>query len=325
MRCLALAQALRHKGHYVTLITKTTDSKLLARYEQLSIPIESIPTTSTLEGDARTVFEKARLGNFDWIVADGYNFNTEYQTTLRSSSSALLCIDDINAYPFNCDIVLNQNFNAEKVCKYHTGERTELLLGSLYALLRDEYQSLDGHSREVEGVGHRILVTLGGSDPHNCTRMVLQALQLIDNVQLDIRIILGRSFPHHESIIEITKELPHSARVFEWVESLREHIEWCDIAVSAAGSTTWELAALQTPMILGMFAENQRIICEQLQAREAAVVIGDFQRLDTKILANEVQQLLLNPDRRKSLSSTAGTLCDGQGAVRVVAAMESRR
>ena len=41
------------------------------------------------------------------VVLDGYHFRLGYQQVIKEAGYALVCIDDIHAYPFIADLIIN--------------------------------------------------------------------------------------------------------------------------------------------------------------------------------------------------------------------------
>ena len=87
------------------------------------------------------------------------------------------------------------------------------------------------------------------------------------------------------------------------------------IAVSAAGSTAWELCAVGVPMVLIVVSPNQTGIADALDRAGAAVQAGveDVGRIVAALLSDE--------PRLSTLSRRARTITDGRGARRVVVAL----
>ena len=97
----------------------------------------------------------------------------------------------------------------------------------------------------------------------------------------------------------------------------------CDAAITAGGSTVWELAYFAVPSIVLVVAENQRPCAERLQAGEACLVPDDAERDHSLVLAASIERFLDDPQRRAACSSRFSALVDGRGAERVCAAMKA--
>jgi spore coat polysaccharide biosynthesis predicted glycosyltransferase SpsG len=98
-------------------------------------------------------------------------------------------------------------------------------------------------------------------------------------------------------------------------------MDWADLAVTAAGSTCWELAYLGVPMITIVAAENQRGIADGLATRGAAVNLGWHGEVTLASIAAAIASLADDHRKRASMRRAARELVDGCGADRVVAAL----
>ena len=93
------------------------------------------------------------------------------------------------------------------------------------------------------------------------------------------------------------------------------------LAVTAGGTTIYELALLQTPMLLLCTADNQRRTCANFAAAGAAQYLGWHAELAPAELARMLVAMLTDGPRLAALTASAGCLVDGRGASRVVEAM----
>jgi spore coat polysaccharide biosynthesis predicted glycosyltransferase SpsG len=93
---------------------------------------------------------------------------------------------------------------------------------------------------------------------------------------------------------------------------------WADLALTAGGSTCWELAHLGVPMLIVSLAENQLRVAHALQLAGAAVYVGDHLSLTAASITEILDRVRAAPELRRRLSSQASQLIDGQGAARVV-------
>ena len=94
-----------------------------------------------------------------------------------------------------------------------------------------------------------------------------------------------------------------------------------DVAIVAAGSTSWELAALGIPALLTTVAENQLQIASELELAGAAIQLGPAEELMKTSILRSVSELLEDRAMLDSMSHNAKSLVDGKGATRVFAEM----
>jgi spore coat polysaccharide biosynthesis predicted glycosyltransferase SpsG len=255
---------------------------------------------------------------------DGYRFGPDYLSRLAAAGSKVLLLDDYApwaAYPVQ--LVLNQNVLAARSL-YPSGSGAggpRYLLGPEYALLRGEIAA----GRESPPMTHdrarRILVTLGGADPPNTSRRILDALRQLPQTDLEIRVILGPSNPHRASLAEA--EGDRRVAIIPAVREMVPHLTWADVAITAAGSTVYELACLGIPTLVVAIADYQRNLAAALERAGLARSLGWHADLQPAALALTVAGLLESPTLRGDLSRRGREIVDGRGVGRVLAAMRS--
>lgn len=324
MRCIALGQAWADAGGEVVFITRCETAELLQRLRDENF--EVIELKSPDEFLSRLSSDLCPLTSDLWFVLDGYPFTLEDQRAVRATGCKLLVIDDCNHLPqYECDVLLNQNINAAEL-NYHINPEAKLLLGPRYCLLRREFfQTLEKPEQKVpslgktEGcrlslfpsIGKNMLVTMGGADPDNVTLKVIEALQRVDLPGLNVKIVVGPANPHRASLEEAVQhsasnmELIHSANMAEWMRR-------ADFAVSAAGSTCWELLAMNVPFMTVVLADNQAGVAAWLEQHAGVPCLGR----GSDSFSERMAAYLRSPETL--VQDRPVRLVDGRGAERVV-------
>ncbi|MBS13352.1 MAG: UDP-2,4-diacetamido-2,4,6-trideoxy-beta-L-altropyranose hydrolase [Gemmatimonadetes bacterium] len=312
VRCYALAQAWKRRGGRVTLVTKRFPDRLpewdgQERIELGNVVAEADLGTTLAAGDG-------------WVVVDGYHFDKTYLCAIHAAGRPLLVIDDtirLDYYPVTALLNPSPGFSkADFVCPPNAAT----LLGPNYAMLRGEVlQARTPQENPSEQT--RILVTMGGSDPRCLTRIVLEGILLLDPQEFKTQVILGPSNPSHREISSLAEgrddiEILLSPADFPHLASR------ADIAITAAGSTCWELAYLGTPSLTVTAADNQRPIASAVDRAGAGESLGDGSLLAPRELSDRVVRLAANPDRLARMGSAGQRLVDGSGAERVVSRLQ---
>ena len=317
MRCIALAQALQDGGGRAVFAMAEPTQGIRQKLAAESCEVNSVSSVAGSESDSRQTIALAKDQRADWIVVDGYQFNAEYQRSLKNAGFKVLFLDDYgHAAPYSADLVLNQNAQANEDIYRARESYTRLLLGCKYCLLRREFTPWRGWKREVAPVGRKLLVSMGGSDPDNLTGVVIDALH--DVPDIDATVVVGNSNPHLEELERTASQVGGWLRLRNSVNNMPELMAWADVAVSGAGSTTWEMCLLQLPMALIDIADNQTPIANALVASGAAIHLGDFRNVRAKEIAKRVTSLLASETERVTLSAQSGKLVDGWGTGRVL-------
>jgi UDP-2,4-diacetamido-2,4,6-trideoxy-beta-L-altropyranose hydrolase len=326
MRCFALAQAWQDAGGRTVFVIAEAAPAVRERLVAENMEVVPLDVTAGGEDDARKVTELALRHAAAWVVVDGYQFGADYQRQLKAVGLKLLFVDDNGHAGHYCaDLVLNQNAHAQESFYQDREAYTQLLLGSRYALLRREFARWHDWKREIVPVGRRVLVTMGGGDPDNVTSRVIEALARLGAQGLETTVVIGGSNPHSESLGRLAARYGDSVKLQRDVSNMPELMMWADVAISAAGTTCWEICALGLPAILIDLAENQRPVAEELNRRGCGIHLDNENGVSAEEIAAAVGALLLSRDTRLAVSERARTLCDGRGASRVASLLQRRK
>jgi UDP-2,4-diacetamido-2,4,6-trideoxy-beta-L-altropyranose hydrolase len=319
MRCLALAQAWLMKGGQVAFLMSPDAPNLEARLHSEGIQTRTLLAISGSINDAQETVKISQIMQVDWVVLDGYQFDADYQKFLKDADLRLLCLDDYgHAKRYYADFILNQNISAcEKIYPYRE-PYTQLLLGTQYVLLRQEFWSWQGWQRKIPPMARKILVTMGGSDPDNVTLKVLQAFQKVEIEELEVIIIVGSTNPHHEKLQEVVQSISANIMLQQNVINMPELMAWADIAIAGGGSTCWELAFMGLPALLIVLANNQQNVVQILGENNFVQNLGWHENIQTDALSDLCSQLIISVDTRIHFSHQGRKLIDGCGKNRVI-------
>lgn len=329
MRCLALADAWHCHGGQVTLLSSHLNPALRQRIEPFGIHLAEIPTPYPDSTDLRatiTALENVsgESSELPWLVLDGYHFDTAYQSLVRSAGCRLMVIDDTaHLLRYDADIILNHAANGRHFA-YTCSQDTMLLLGTQFALLRPEFQRWQGLVRDCPEVAREIMVTLGGSDPDNTTLKIIQALEQIAPPDFEVRIVVGPLNPHFEELRRKTASISLRVHLETNVEDVALLMAGADLAIAAAGTTTWELAFMKVPGLLFSLAENQSGVAEAIVKFGAARGLGFPRNLSREQLADAISSLMHDRVERQQMIEKGRDLVDGKGVERVLRVMLHR-
>jgi UDP-2,4-diacetamido-2,4,6-trideoxy-beta-L-altropyranose hydrolase len=325
MRCLALAQTWKQKRGDVIFAMAEVPPGIDTRLRDEGMEVMAVTFPPGSQEDA---YETANLGiqiGNPWIIVDGYQFGAEYQRCLKDANLKFVFIDDYGHAQYYCaDIVLNQNVYAYEALYRNRDPHTSLLLGAPYVFLRQEFTQWKGERNKIPTVAQKILVTMGGSDPENVTLKIIQALELIPAADMEIKIIVGAANPHLGRLKEVSSSLNCLVQVLTNVRNMPELMEWAEVAVSAAGSSCWELAFMKVPTVTVVLADNQCLVAEHLGRLGVTVNLGFHSQLTPQEIAKELSRVLCSGTLRAEMSFLAQKLVDGQGVSRLLRHMDER-
>lgn len=316
MRCLALAQAWQDAGGIAEFVSAELPARLVERLCRERIAYTHLHTVAGSEVDATETRALAEENDTAWIVVDGYRFGADYYERVRASGRRVLALDDmvhLDRYPV--DLLLNQNLSADPA-NYagRVDETTELLLGPRFSLLRREFRAAAMTARPPVHTPRRVLVSFGGGDAENFTGRILKNLIGSGRRDLTVVVLAGAANPHFAALRALAESAAFPCEIRVSVEDVAAVMAWADAAITAAGSTVWELASMRLPSLIGAFEDNQ---LAGLSALRAVPIfrVWPVEALVARDLAAELDALLARPATFEGF--------DAQGARRVVERLQA--
>jgi len=305
IRTQALAHELVKAGAEVIFLTRSPEN--IRAYQSIGIPDHS-----GLEGEDTFIEQVVREQSVNLLIIDNYAYNQQRLDRVSRLGLKTVYIDDMNLYEFKLDNVINGNLYAPHL-NYRGSAR--FLLGSEYLLLRDNFQNIKEH--QIGKTVENVLISMGAADMHNLTPLILNMLKGFEKFSdLHWQVVVGPAFRNREEIARLAAN--HSNISLHYNPDVKTLMDFADIAISAAGSTTYELAACGVPSILVVAADNQRMLAEEAQLRGIAINTGQYTELDNNKLYAALGSLLDDSGLRQKMANAGQKIVDGRGAERVV-------
>lgn len=333
MRCLTFAIELEKHGAKVVFVSKSHEGHIITNIKQRGFAVAELTAetdfcnehhsswlgSSEQEDASKTISViKNQFGaKADWTIIDHYAIGTSWESLVREHAHKIFVIDDLADRHHDCDVLLDQTFGRRSQdYKAFVNTNCALLLGTKFALLREEFQVSQDEviklrNKRVLANQCSILVMMGGTDPFDLTSAVLSKV-LACTIDEEITVILGSTAPYRS---EVVSQFSHIDRVKIIIDAkdvseiMLEH----DICFGAAGSSSWERCALGLPSLLFAFADNQKLILENLQ-KYGAVISLPIETPESEF-ASQLSRLK-EPDLYMNMVHNCLNVCDGAGVHR---------
>lgn len=315
MRCIAIGQSWKKQGGTVCFLTKPLHEKIIERL--------------TLEG-----FQHIELANFNEIaqikeimqshtdgllLLDGYQFTASYQQAIKDAEVLLIVIDDFShASHYYADIVINRNLIAStELYKGKIEIYTKLLLGPTYNFVRQEFLTYSEECFEVKPRIETIFVNFGGSDSKNLTIHIAKFLaQQPENYR--IMVVVGATYQHLKELYDLATG-KNRISIFYDAKNIADIMYEADLAITAGGTTLFELSCLGIPNISLKVADNQKSI--DVFAEKGMTCALDARAKLSEELLIENLNLLQSRKNRQEMSSKSQKFIDSLGNQRIVKAL----
>lgn len=333
MRCLTLANAVRERGAETCFVSRHIPKHfwgMLAQQGHGFMPLAPAPNQqvggdlahaawlgTSQEVDAQASLAALAIQPWDWVVVDHYALDLRWESALRQATRKIFVIDDLADRQHDCDMLLDQNFYPDMLGRYagKVPAHCQLLLGPHFALLRDEFNELHEKTRPRQGPVERLLIFFGGVDADNYTGLALRALAEGLGGDIQVNVVLGAQHPFREEIESACAQ--HGYLCHVQTTRMAELMVAADLAIGAAGSTSWERCCLALPAIVFSLADNQIEIAKGIEKLGAGRYLQAKAADIESSLRAELCELINDRQRLAEYSRHGYSLVDGKGIDRV--------
>ncbi len=255
------------------------------------------------------------------ILVDSYFVTDRYLEGLRVYGKVIL-MDDMQERAYPVDAVINYNIFAEPE-QYNLlyGNEAGRFIGSAYIPVREQFLTKKCVIRDNVS---NVLITTGGGDIENIAGQIFAHLAS-DNHEIHFHVISGVFNPYYEALKRLEAQ-KNNFHVYHDVKNMAELMLKCDTAITAGGSTIYELAALGLPFICFSYAENQEQLVQYIGSRDIAGYAGSYNK-DKEAMLHKMKKLFAelcsSMEIRQEYSSKELQMVDGKGADRIARILQN--
>jgi UDP-2,4-diacetamido-2,4,6-trideoxy-beta-L-altropyranose hydrolase len=311
MRCLALSRVFSAVDWSVGFAaTKETFDSVKAF---ASFNFKKLILAAGIEEEADLIAMRWPKGA-DVLIVDHYGRDKLFERACRGWAKRIVVIDDLADRAHDCDLLFDSNAMSDIPYRQKVPKTCRIFVGPSYALLDPAFARArpaalcrrDG--RPVE----RVFVSFGQIDADNVTERALAAL---DAARFDgaVDIILGRAAPN---LAAMETHVNDRVTLHIDISNVPELMSRADIAIGAAGATSWERCCLGLPSIVIRIADNQRFLGPLLAQSGAAIDLGPHNTVTDAEITDAIKSVLTDERKRRLMAEAASRLVDGEGTRR---------
>lgn len=307
MRCLALAETAAGFGFQPSFLSAPGSTGVVGAV------VESGFAVQDAVGSGADLIASS-LGHADIAVIDGYRFDAAEEAALSRVAAQVVAFEDRPNRQHSADILVDPTPGRfAKAYDRLVSPLTRVLAGSEYAVMRPVWRKARqvGRSKDAS----RILVSMGATDPVNATAHVVEGIKA-SGIVAQVDVVLGAAAPHRA---DVTARLDSRMTLHVDPADMTGLVRGAKLAVGAPGSSSFERAVLGLPSILVQTADNQADIALAFGRSGAADVVALATLEDAAVFGGIIARLLADDGRREVMSAAAALLCDGRGALRLLA------
>ena len=238
------------------------------------------------------LFNLIKNDKIDIIINDFLDTNEDYIKKLKLNNLFVVNFEDRGSGIKYADIVINDMYENKLI-----ENCMNIFNGFKYTCMRRDlklYKPL-----KFKNICKNIVITFGGSDPQNFTKLVLDILisnKIYENMK--IIVILGLGYKYDNNIYEYRK---YNIIVLKNVQNMPIILQKADIGITANGRTLFEFAHFGIPCI--SLAQNDREKIHTFAKEDNGVIfLGERKDFTNNNLLISINKLINNHNYRKKLS-----------------------
>lgn len=228
------------------------------------------------------------------VINDVLDTSADYIRALKDRHLPVVNFEDLGSGAALADLVINALYEG------HTDD-TRFLCGHEYFCLRDEF--LQAQRNAFRPNAQRLLLTFGGTDPKDYTRLCLESLLAdCEALNLTLHIVAGPGYAHKQALTRRIAGLDSSGARIAYTDVsnvMSREMQGADAAVCSAGRTVYELAHMRIPSLV--LAQHEREERHGFAAPERGfLTLGVQEAADTQRIRAAFLQLM-QPKTRHTL------------------------
>lgn len=349
MRCISIANACRKLGMEVHFLVSDKESvSLFSKKLSADFPITCLRSAAYDHLEQELPELLALLADHESqkkiFLLDSYYATERYLTSVRTLAQTVY-IDDLMLFNYPVDLLINYDVIPSRNMDFYRSAYTnaqKTLLGAAYAPLRDQFQN---RKMPLRNQVKNVLITTGGSDPfHFClsflhflkgTAFLKASKSGSTRDDIIFHILVGSLNTDRDALFSLAKASPF-IKLYENVTDMASLMESCDLAVSAAGTTLYELCALGVPAISYTMADNQLTAAAAFAETDIIPCSGDIRvsmnnvlenillfltQMSKSVTSDSAKTTAISYEKRKLAHKTMCSFIDGNGSTKIAKAI----
>lgn len=322
MRLLAVAEALMERGAACHLASAELPPPLEERMRAAGLHVHRIAAEPGSGADLALTLAVARERAVRAAVVDSYRLPSAWRAGLEAEGQPVVALDDLNDQgPLHARVVVNAAPGAGSLGYERTAPGARLLLGPAFAPLRREIREAAAAPAAPADERRALLLTFGGSDPLRLTGPCLERIAPHLEEGERLLVVLGAASSCGDAVAAVAAAMPDRVELHQDVREMGRLMMRARLAVTAAGTTTAELAALGVPALAVVVATNQvESACQSGALGLMRVVDGRGAGAPDRI-AEAALALWRDRAACRTIADRVRGVVDSQGAVRIASAI----
>jgi len=275
-----------------------------------------IPEHISIKRTCREINQTMKSESNNLLILDFREYAERISRILRNENYKIMIIDDAWIQYLYANFLIN----GTPVKQYHNykivNNSAKIFLGTKYFIMSEEFLKHKKRVSEIrEKKQYRIVISIGGSDTHNLTLLILKSLLDLDYLQI---IVIVGPFSHNQTKLEkLIKNNKHII-VLRSPKSIWKEFNKADLVISSAGSTLFELAVQRVPTLCISDSKHQIPYARVFSSQGFSINLGYYHNVNSRTISNSVVRILNDVRKRRRMVLTGNKIIDGRGLSNIV-------
>mgnify|MGYP003798234829 CR=1 FL=1 len=247
----------------------------------------------------------------DLIIIDALKSSNERAEFFKKFCCNTVAFDDTGEGADKYDVLFNILYQHKKKLQSLVYSSPE------YIFLRSEFAECNLAEKRILNKGVKIFVSQGGSDTYGIVPKIIEKLSEIKS-EIIIFPIIGSSFKHFNELDIALKDCRHKVELQNNIRKISELMFDCDLAITGAGITLYELCACGVPSITVTQEYKELETSYYFEKQKAVINLGLWELLDENRFIETVSELITDAELRKQMSINSKKLVDGKGCEKII-------
>jgi len=303
-RCLSLAETLTLREWTSLFVVSEGEGQIAPDIlTRAHVPFHVSDGPVGTQNDLKTLSTLRSENNAEILVVDSKRADATYHNRLRDMYRLAVIDDDGGSV--SADLVINAGLDADTALYSASSTVDRYVVGRDFnfvppALFKTSPRPADDC----------VLITMGGEDPEDRTSWIVETLAR-HKPDLALRVVIGPAHPDPNSALDAVSRHPKAEPVIA-PNGLAEEIATCSVAISAGGTTCYELTAARRPFAVILLEDHQEKFAMPFITAGAALLANTVTNWETKNLVSAIDHLL-SPSRSEAIQDAQKEILPASG------------
>ena len=148
-------------------------------------------------------------------------------------------------------------------------------------------------------------ITMGGSDTHGSTVILVKALLELEPDKYNLSIFTGPHFLHQKELFKLLESFTGDFTIQHHVVDLHKELNNMDVVICGGGSTLFEVCSMGLSVLAFANESHEEMTIRYLESIGVCSSIGSVSEIDLELITNKCYTILSNYKKLNELSLAA--------------------